>query len=72
MYYILYNYRIQHCFIWRPTDPIISKDAGLGSGLFKHSEWQSDDLSTSLDLVHYIFTPPPLSSFLLLLVRVFF
>ncbi len=45
-------YCIQHCFICRPSDSTVSEDAGIEPGLLWLGHWQSDVLTTRLDLVH--------------------
>jgi hypothetical protein len=47
-------YCIQHCFIIRPSDSTVSEDAGMGldPGLLRLRHWQSDALTTRLDLIH--------------------
>ncbi len=49
----LLKYIIQHCCICRPTDSTVSEDAGIkpNPGLFGLWHWQSDALTTWLDVI---------------------
>ncbi len=40
-------YCIQHCFICRPSDLTVSKDAGIEPGLLRLRHWQSEALTTA-------------------------
>jgi hypothetical protein len=46
-------YFIQHLFICRPSDSAVSEDAGIEPRLLRLWYWQSDALTTLLDLIHY-------------------
>jgi hypothetical protein len=44
-----FSYCIQHCFICRPSDSTVSTDAGIE--LLQLVHWQSEALTTRLDLI---------------------
>jgi hypothetical protein len=48
-YFFHVQYIIQHCLICRPSDSTVSEEAG---GLLRLWHWQSDALTTLLDLIH--------------------
>jgi hypothetical protein len=43
---------IQHCFICRPSDFTVSDVAGIEPRTVELWDWQSDALSTRLDIIH--------------------
>jgi hypothetical protein len=45
-----FKYFIQHCFIFRPSESNVKEDAGLNPGLLQLWHWQSEALTTQLDL----------------------
>ena len=45
-------YCIQHCFFCRPSDSTVSEDAAIEPELLWLRHWQSDALTTRLDLIH--------------------
>jgi len=45
-------YRIKHCFICCHSDSTVSEDAGIEPRTVATSHWQSDALTTRLDLIH--------------------
>jgi hypothetical protein len=49
-----FKYFDEQWFICQPSDSTMSEDAGLGSspGLLRLGLWQSDALTTQLDLIH--------------------
>jgi hypothetical protein len=46
-------YDIKHCFICRPSDSIVSEDAGIANpGQLRLQHWLSHALTTRPDLIH--------------------
>ncbi len=55
-----FPYYIQLCFICRPSDSIVPTDAGIDPGPLQLVHWQSDALTTRLDLIRwdrYLYSP---------------
>ncbi len=59
MIFYSFSYNIQHCFICRPSDSTVPTDAGIEprTGPLQLVHWQSDALTTRLDLKRWIVTP---------------
>jgi hypothetical protein len=53
-----FMYCIQHCFICRPSDTLRRRMLGSNPGLLRLRHWQSDALTTSLDLIHKLHCIP--------------
>jgi hypothetical protein len=49
-YFLFFPYNIQHCIICRPSDSTVPTDAGNELQLV---HWQSDALTTRLDLIRF-------------------
>ncbi len=62
-----FSYCIQHCFICRPSNSTVPTDAGIGPGPLQLVHWQSDALTTRLDLIRwdrYLYSPSLLFCFI--------
>jgi hypothetical protein len=51
---IYFSYYIQHCFICHPSDSTVPTDARIEPGPLQLVHWQSDALTTRLDLIRTI------------------
>jgi|688.fasta_scaffold285539_1 hypothetical protein len=52
IFLVIFTHIIQHCFICSPSDFTVSEMLGSNPGLFRLWHWQSDALTTRLDLIH--------------------
>jgi hypothetical protein len=50
-FFIFFSNYIQHCFICRLSNSTVPTDAGIEPGPLQLMHWQSDALSTRLDLI---------------------
>jgi hypothetical protein len=62
----LCRFCIQHCFICRPSDSTVSEDAGIepSTRYWRLPHWQSDALTTRLDLTLYVLQPELLQGYI--------
>jgi hypothetical protein len=52
----IFSSSFQHCFICRPPIPLCRRILRLNTGLLKPWHWQSDGLTTRLDLILRLFS----------------
>jgi hypothetical protein len=53
-YFFFFSYYIQHCFICRHSDSTVPTDAGIEPRTLQLVHWQSDALTTRLDIISHL------------------